>query len=262
MAHLLARRCGGAGDEGDHRLAHAFGIFRRCFFHAAADLADDDDGVGAGVGIESFERIARGGAEHGIAADADECGLAEAGAGEIEADQRAETAAARDHADAAGLEHGWHEGRHDADKAFARCDQTGGVGTDNAGAVFGGGGMDRHHVLRRNMLGQHHEQLDAGLRRRHRGLLGHRRGDEADGDIAADRAHSVGGRGEDRHADMRLAGAFRVDTGHDIGAVADHLLGPERALLAGDAEYDDAVFFANDHCAACTAACTASSMKS
>ena len=34
-----------------------------------------------------------------------------------------------------------------------------------------GGGMHRHHVLRRNVLGQHHQQLDAGLGRRHGGLL-------------------------------------------------------------------------------------------
>ena len=32
------------------------------------------------------------------------------------------------------------------------------------------GGMDRHHVLRRDVLGQHHQQLDAGFDRRDGGL--------------------------------------------------------------------------------------------
>jgi hypothetical protein len=58
------------------------------------------------------------------------------------------------------------------------------------------------------------------------------------------------------------ASALGIDAGHHVGAIGDHLLGPERTLLAGNAEHDDAIFFTNDHCAAFTAAWMASSMKS
>ena len=125
-----------------------------------------------------------------------------------------------------------------------------------------GCGMHRHHVLRRDVLGQHHQQLDAGLRRRHGRLLCHGRRDEHDGDIGADLLRGVRRGGEDRHADMGFARALGIDAADHMGAVGDHLLGPERALLAGDAEHDHAVFFAHDHDAAFTAAWMASSMKS
>ena len=86
MTHFLARRRGGPCNEGDHRLAHGFRIISSAFLHRAADLADDDGGVRARIFVERFERIARGGTEHRIAANADESRLAEAGARQVEAD--------------------------------------------------------------------------------------------------------------------------------------------------------------------------------
>jgi hypothetical protein len=71
-----------------------------------------------------------------------------------------------------------------------------------------------------------------------------------------------GGRRTNRYADMHFACALRIDTRHHIGAIRDHLFGPEGALLSGDAEHDNAIFLANDHCAAFTAARMASSMNS
>ena len=94
MAHLLVARRRGAGDESNHRLTHCLGVFRSRLFHRATDFANDDDRVGAVVLVERFERVARGGAEHRIAADADEGGLADAGARQVETDQRTEAARA------------------------------------------------------------------------------------------------------------------------------------------------------------------------
>src|SRR6185369_7745874 len=125
MTHLLARRRRSAGNERDHRLAHGPGVAGRLLFHSSTDFADNDYRVGAGVLVERLERIARGGAEHRIAPDAEEGGLAEAGARQIEADERTQAARARDDADTARLEHRRHEGRHDADKTFAWRDETG-----------------------------------------------------------------------------------------------------------------------------------------
>ena len=262
VAHLLVARRRGAGDEGDHRLLHDFGVFGGRLFHGATDLADDDDGVGAGILVERFQRVARRGAEHRIAADADKGGLADAGARQIEADQRAEAAGARDDADAAGLEDAGHEGRHDADEGFAGRHQPRGIRPDDAGAGLGRRGVDRHDVLRRDVFGQHHQQFDAGLAGGNGGLTRHRRGDEHHGDIGAHLGGGFRGGSEYGNANMRLAGALGIDAGDHVGAIGDHLFGPERALLAGDAEHDDAILFANDHCAAFTAAWMASSMKS
>src|SRR5690606_22247797 len=46
VAHALARRRAGAGDEADHRLGHVLGDeLRGLFLGAAADLADHDDAL-------------------------------------------------------------------------------------------------------------------------------------------------------------------------------------------------------------------------
>src|SRR4029077_19264866 len=108
--------------------------------------------VVAATRTEGSERPARGGAEHRIAANADKSGLTEARARQIETYQRAEAAAPRNHADTAGLEHAWHEGRHDADERFAWRDKACGIGADDAGAVFHRGGVHRHHIQRWNVL--------------------------------------------------------------------------------------------------------------
>ena len=73
--------------------------------------------------IERAQRIERRRADHRIAADAEKGRLADAGAREVEADERAEAAAARDHADLAGLKDVRIMPRHDADEALARRDE-------------------------------------------------------------------------------------------------------------------------------------------
>jgi len=93
--------------------------------------------------------------------------------------------------------------------------------------------------------------------------LAKRRRNEHDGGIVRRFCHCLGRRSEYRQADMGFAGALRIDAGDDAGAALDHLFGPERALLAGNSGHQHAMGFSmNDHRAASTAACTASSMKS
>src|SRR5207344_1777216 len=116
--------------------------------------------------------------------------------------------------------------------------------------------------LRGDMFSENDQQFDASLRRRHCRFLRHRGRNKHDGHVAADCRDSICGGCENRHANMGFAGALRVDARHYVRAVAEHLLGPKCALLAGDAEHNDAIFFADDHCAAFTAAWIASSMTS
>ncbi len=72
VAHAPPRRRGLAGDESDDRLLDVrLDIGGSSFFRRAADFADQDDGLGLRVLIEQFERVDVGGADNGIAADAD-----------------------------------------------------------------------------------------------------------------------------------------------------------------------------------------------
>ncbi len=173
---------------------------------------------------------------------------------QLEADERAEAAAARDHSDMAGLEHARHKRGHNPDEAFARRHQAGSVGADDARAVPGGSRVHRHDVLCWDVLGQHDQMLDPRLHRRHRRLVRGCGRNEHDGDIAAGLSHGLRRRGEDRHIAMPSARAFRIDTGHDLRAIGEHFLGPERALASGDAEHNDLATPAHYHCAARTAA--------
>src|SRR5438132_10374347 len=53
VAHALAWRRGAAGDEGGYRLFHLLlDVGRRLLLLRAADFADHDDAVRAGIGLE------------------------------------------------------------------------------------------------------------------------------------------------------------------------------------------------------------------
>ncbi len=78
MAHAAAGRGGGAGDEGDDRLGDLGGdVFGGLLLGEAADLADEHDGDGVGVLVEHAQGFHGGGADDGVAADADAGGLAD-----------------------------------------------------------------------------------------------------------------------------------------------------------------------------------------
>ena len=109
---------------------------------------------------------------------------------------------------------------------------------------------------------QDDEQLGAGTAGVKRRLLGHRRGNEHDRRVERRLGHGRRGGGEYWDAEMPFPCAPGINTRHHARAARQHFLGPERALLAGDALHHHAVGAPHDHRAAFTAACTASSMRS
>src|SRR5208282_5025740 len=131
VAHAAPRRGRLPGDEADHGLLDVVLDVRGCdFFRIAADLADQDDGVGVRVGIEELDGIEKRRSDDRVATDADAGGLADAKVRQLAHRFVGERAAAAYHAhvaflvDAAG---------HDPDLALARGDDAGAVGADQAG---------------------------------------------------------------------------------------------------------------------------------
>ena len=127
------RRPGGrglSGDEADDGLFHVgLDELGGAFFGVAADFADQDDGVSVGVVIEKRDGVEEGGADDGVAADADAGRLADAEARELVDGFIGEGAAAADDADVTLLV---DAAGHDADLAFAGRDDAGTVGADEA----------------------------------------------------------------------------------------------------------------------------------
>ena len=161
VAHAAARRRRLAGDEGDDRLVHVVADeLRRLLLGRAADLADDDDGVGVGVVLEEAQGVDEVGAVDRIAADADAGRLAVAELGQLMHRFVGQRAAARHHADAARLV---DVARHDADLALARGDDAGAVGADQPRRAALEEALHPHHVEHRNALG---DADDRAARRR------------------------------------------------------------------------------------------------
>ena len=111
VAHALARRRLTPCDEGgDGLVRHVFlDPLRRVLLGRAADLTDDEDGVGVGVVLKELERVDEVRALDGVAADADGGRLADARVRELERRLVGEGAGARDESDVTGLADG--EGR-------------------------------------------------------------------------------------------------------------------------------------------------------
>ncbi len=78
MTHLLARRGGHAGDVGDDRLGDlGLDEGRRLLLGVAADLADHDDRLGVGVGLETAQHVDERRPRNRIATDTDAGRLAD-----------------------------------------------------------------------------------------------------------------------------------------------------------------------------------------
>src|SRR5262249_12902290 len=72
VAPFLAPGCRGAGAQAHRRFGNSLGITGSALLHPTADFSDDDNGIGANILVERFERITGGRADHWIATDADE----------------------------------------------------------------------------------------------------------------------------------------------------------------------------------------------
>src|SRR5690606_4785595 len=238
MAHALALRRRGAGDEAHHRLGHVLGdVLGRFLFGRTADLADHDDALGLLVGLEQLQAVDEVQAVDRVAADADHRRLAQAGIGGLLhglIGQRARARHDRDlarHVDVA---------RHDADLALARGDDARAVRAHQHDVVITGQHvLDPQHVQHRDALGDGDDDLDARVGRLQDRVGRVRRRHVDDGRVDAGLDDGIGDGVEHRQAQVLGAALARRHAAHDLGAVLDHLLGVEGALGTGEALDDD-----------------------
>ncbi len=233
MAHAAAGGRGLSGDETDHRLLHVFLYIRGGqLFGVAADFADHDDGVGVGVVVEELDGVGVGGADDGVASDADTGRLADVEIRQLADGFVGKCAGARDHA---------HVARevnvpgHDADLALAGSDDAGAVGSDQARRgvrlqIFPG--LD--HVVDGDAFGDADDQGESGVGSFHDGVGGEGRRHEDDGGVRAGGFDAFGDGVEYRTIEVLLATFAGSDSAHYIGAVGDGLLGVEGSFLAGE----------------------------
>lgn len=81
VSHFVPERHGVSRDKTDHRFFYfqIFVIFGADFFISAAQLSDDDDGIGVRVVHKLFERFDKVNADEHIVAQADDRGLSQPG---------------------------------------------------------------------------------------------------------------------------------------------------------------------------------------
>src|ERR1700678_3197680 len=131
MTHAPPGRRGLTGDEAHYRLLDmrlyigGGGLLGR-----ASNFADQDDGLRSGILIEQLERVDMGGADDGVAADADRRGLPNPALGELIDSFVSEGSGAGDNAHAALLV---DTAGHDADLGFPGRNNARAVGPDQAG---------------------------------------------------------------------------------------------------------------------------------
>src|SRR6266567_4960380 len=102
VTHRLAGWRREARDVSEDRLRHVLGnVARRFLLLVAADLTDEHDDLGLGIGLESCEHVDERRADDRIAADADDRRVAQPELGELVADLVRERPRARDEPDRA-----------------------------------------------------------------------------------------------------------------------------------------------------------------
>src|SRR5512133_1664846 len=237
VTHALAGRGGDAGDVGCYRFGHVlFYEVSPFFLGGAADLADHDDCVGVGVGLEQAQDVQVVGAVDRVAADADAGGLAQAEAGQLPDRFVGQGAGAGDNADTARFV---DIAGHDADLALAGGNHARAVGADQTGLLALHVLFDLDHVQHRDALGDAADQFDAGVDGLHDGVGGEGGRDVDDGGGGAGLFYGfddgvVDGKAVDDCA--ALAGRYAAD---HLGAVVAGPLGMKEAGGAGDPLGDD-----------------------
>ena len=102
VTHRLAGRRREAGDVREDRLRHVLGdVARGLLLLVAADLADEHDELGLGVGLELLEDVDEARADDRVAADTDDRRVAEPALGDLVADLVRQRPRAGDEADRA-----------------------------------------------------------------------------------------------------------------------------------------------------------------
>ncbi len=237
VSHTFARRRLTAGDErGDGLFGHVlFDPFRGFFFRGAADLADEEDGVGLGVVFESFQDVDEVHILDGVPADADGGRLTDARVRKLERRLIGEGAGARDEADVTGLA---DAGRRDAEFRLQRGEETGAVRADETGLPALHIAAHFDHIENGDMLGNADDERQFRIDGFHDRVCGKTRGDIDDGGVRARRLHGVDDGVEDGDALDDLSRLARSDTRDDLRAGVEHLTRMEEGGFARDALYD------------------------
>ena len=238
MAHALARRRLTPCDEGGDGLVRHVLLdpLRRVLFGRAADLTDDEDGVGVGVVLKELERVDEVRALDGVAADADGGRLADACVRELEGCLVGEGAGARDEADVAGFADG---ARRDAEFRLPGGEEAGAVRPDETGLFALHVAAYLHHVEHGDVLGDADDEVELRINRLEDGVRRKACGDVDDGCRCARCLDGVGDGVEDGDAVNLLACLAGGDACDDLRAVGEHLLRVEHRCLARDALDDD-----------------------
>ena len=173
----------------------------------------------------------------GIAADADDGRVAEAGVGQLLADLVRESARARDEADAALAE---HLRRDDADVGDTRRERARAVGPEQRRAAGAHVTVELQHVVGGDALGDAHDRGHAGVDRLVDRVGGEARRHEHHRRVRGTLVDGVGHGVEDRDAVDVLAGLAGRDARDHSRAVVAVAQRVEAALAAGDALDDEA----------------------
>ncbi len=239
VAHAPSLRRMAADDQRDDRLAvvTAMQIGRGVFLFAPADLADQHHRLGLPVFAEPLQALDEAEPVQRVAAYADGRGLAEIGGRATGQHFRRQRGRARDDAHVPGP---CVPGGHHADLAGAGRQDALAVGADQHGLGACQRRLDPGHVVLRHAFGHADHDAQTGLcRLDHRvGRAGRWRDDQAG--IGLRLCHRLGDRVEDRQPEVPGTALARADARHDLGAVAHHLVGIERAGAAGHALHQDA----------------------
>lgn len=238
MAHALARRRLTSCDKGGDRLVRHVLLdpLRRVLLGCAADLADDEDGVGVGVVLKELERVDEVRALDGVAADTDGGRLADARVRELERRLVGEGSGARDESDVAGLADG---ARCDAELRLLGGEEAGAVRADEARLFALHIAAHFHHVEHGNVLGDADDEVELRVNRLKDGVRRKARGDVDDGCRCARCLDGIGDGVEDRDAVDVLPRLAWGDAADDLCAVVEHLLGVEHGRFARNALDDD-----------------------
>lgn len=122
---------------------------------------------------------------------------------------------------------------HDSDLALSRADDSGAVGSNQAGLVLGEEGLlDLDHVLLGNTLGDAHGEGDLGLDGLQDGLGGMGRGHVDHRGVGSGLLHGIPDGVEHGEPEVLGSGLSGGDSSDHVGAVLDGLLGVEGSLEA------------------------------
>jgi len=248
MTHTASWGRGDTGNEGHNRLVLRVVLLEPgggVLLGGATNLTDHDDTFSAGVGNELLEAVDEIGSVEGIAADADNGGLAQALSGGLVHGLVSQGTGTGDNTDLTGFV---DVTGHDADLALAGADDTRAIGSYQTADRLGfQRSLDANHILLRDTFGDADDEGNLSFDGFHNGGGGARRRHVDDTGIAVRLLLRFGGVFEHGKVEMGGARFLGVDATNHLGSVRDGLLCVERALLTGHTLANNLRVFINEH---------------